>query len=163
MSYVIRRIEEHELEECAAVIRAGFLTVAEEFGITKENVPTNGAFLQTARLIEEKAKGHMMYAVVVQETKIIGYMQLEKSTPELYFLQKLVVLPEYRHMGIGRAILDFAREKVAEWEGNRISISIIEENTVLKNWYLSYGFEPTATRKFEHLPFTVGFMELKLS
>jgi ribosomal protein S18 acetylase RimI-like enzyme len=65
-------------------------------------------------------------------------------------------------MGIGRALLDFAKEKVAEWEGNRISIGIIEENSVLKNWYLSYGFEPTATRKFEHLPFTVGFMELKL-
>ena len=161
MSYVIRRIEEHELEECAAVIRAGFLTVAEEFGITKENAPTNGAFIQAVRLFEEKAKGHMMY-VAVQGRKIIGYMQLEKSTPELYFLQKLVVLPEYRHMGIGRALLDFAKGKVAEWEGSRISIGIIEENRVLKEWYLSYGFESTATRKFEHLPFTVGFMELKI-
>jgi ribosomal protein S18 acetylase RimI-like enzyme len=161
MSYVIRMIEDHELEECAAVIRAGFLTVAEDFGITKENAPTNGAFLQAVRLFEEKTKGHFMYAAV-QEAKIIGYMQMEKSTPELYFLQKLVVLPEYRHMGIGRALLDFAKEKVAEWKGNKISIGIIEENTVLKDWYLSYGFEPTATRKFEHLPFTVGFMELKL-
>ncbi len=161
MNFEIREVGDHELKECADVIRTGFLTVAEEFGITKENAPTNGAFLQAERLFEEKAKGHMMYAAF-QETKIIGYIQLEKSTQELYFLQKLVVLPNYRHMGIGRALLDFAKEKVAEWEGNRISIGIIEENTVLKNWYLSYGFEPTATRKFEHLPFTVGFMELKL-
>jgi ribosomal protein S18 acetylase RimI-like enzyme len=161
MSYVIREIEDQELEECTSVIRAGFLTVAEDFGITRENAPTNGAFLQKERLYEERAKGHIMYAAI-QDIKIVGYMQLEKSTQELYFLQKLVVLPEYRHMGIGKALLDFAKEKVAEWEGNKISIGIIEENTVLKNWYLSYGFEPTATRKFEHLPFTVGFMELKL-
>ncbi len=161
MNYEIREMKEQELEECASVIREGFLTVAEEFGLTRENAPTNGAFLQTERLIEERAKGHIMYAAV-QGDRIIGYMQLERSTPELYFLQKLVVLPGYRHMGIGRALLSYAKEKVTDWEGNKISIGIIEENTVLKNWYLSYGFEPTGTRKFEHLPFTVGFMELKL-
>ncbi len=161
MDYEIREVKEHELEECAAVIREGFLTVAKEFGITKENVPTNGAFIQVERLIEERAKGNIMYAVVYGD-KIIGYMHLERNTPELYFLQKLVVLPSYRHMGIGRKLIDFAKEKVSEWQGNKISIGIIEENTVLKNWYLSCGFEPTGTKKFEHLPFTVGFMELKL-
>ena len=161
MNYEIREVEEKELEECASVIREGFLTVAEEFGITRDNAPTNGAFLQTERLLEEREQGHIMYAAI-QEGVIIGYMQLERSTPELYFLQKLVVLPRYRHMGIGRTLINYAKEKVAEWEGSRISIGIIEENTVLKNWYLSYGFETTGTRKFEHLPFTVGFMELKL-
>lgn len=161
MNIHIREVEDQELEECASVIRQGFLTVAEEFGITRENAPTNGAFLQKERLFEERAKGHIMY-VAVRETRLLGFMQLERSTPELYFLQKLVVLPEFRHLGIGRALLDHAKCMVKEWEGNRISIGIIEENTVLKNWYLSYGFEPTAVRKFEHLPFTVGFMELKL-
>ena len=161
MNYVIREIEEHELEECTSVIREGFLTVANEFGITRENAPTNGAFMQTERLAEDRAKGNLMYKVT-KESKIIGFMQLEKSTPGLYYLQKLVVLPDYRHMGIGKALLDFATEKVVQWEGNKISIGIVEENTVLKNWYLSYGFEPTGVRKFEHLPFTVGFMELKL-
>ncbi|MDF2905555.1 MAG: hypothetical protein K0R34_876 [Herbinix sp.] len=161
MNYNIREIDEKELEECASIIREGFMTVAEEFGITRENVPTNGAFLQKERLLEERAKGHIMYAVVLG-TKIIGYMQLEKSTTELYFLQKLVVVPSYRHLGIGKALLDFVKAKVTEWEGSKISIGIIEENTVLKNWYLSYGFVTTTTRKFEHLPFTVGFMELKL-
>ncbi len=161
MNYMIRSIDEQELEECATVIRAGFLTVAKEFGITKENAPTNGAFIEKERLIEERAKGNRMYAAV-QGDRLIGYMQLEKSTPEVYFLQKLVVLPEYRHMGIGKALLDYAKEKVAEWGGNKLSIGIIEENKVLKDWYLSYGFEPTTIRKFEHLPFTVGFMEFRL-
>ena len=161
MNYEIREIKEQEMEECAAVIRKGFLTVASEFGITEENVPTNGAFLKKERLEEERSKGHIMYAVV-SEDRIIGYMQLERSTPELYFLQKLVVLPEYRHLGLGKALLDYAKAKVLEWEGCKISIGIIEENVVLKNWYMEYGFKTTNTRKFEHLPFTVGFMELKL-
>ena len=45
---------------------------------------------------------------------------------------------------------------------NKIKIGIVEENTVLKEWYKTFGFVHTGTRKYEHLPFTVGFMELEL-
>jgi ribosomal protein S18 acetylase RimI-like enzyme len=159
MDYEIKLMKDENLEECAEVIRQGFLTVAGDFGLTKENCPTNGAFIQKESLAAEKEKGQIIYGVMDQ-AKIIGYMQLEKNTDELYFLQKLVVLPEYRHKGIGRLLLDYAKEQVSLWGGKKISISIIEENTVLKNWYIAYGFTPTGTRKFEHLPFTVGFMAI---
>ncbi len=161
MNYEIEEVGEQDLEECAAVIRTGFLTVAEEFGITRANAPTNGAFLQKERLVEERALGHIMYALI-SEGKIVGYMQLEKSTPSLYFLQKLVVLPNYRHQGFGKALLDYAKARVVEWQGDKISIGIIDENLVLKNWYIKYGFVPTMTKKFEHLPFKVGFLELNV-
>ncbi len=159
MNYEMILMKEENLEECAAVIRQGFSTVAKDFGLTIENCPTNGAFIQKERLLEERKKGQMMYGMVTDQ-KIIGFMQLEKNTDELYFLQKLVVLPEYRHFGLGTKLLDYAREKVKELGGKRLSISIIEENTILKNWYMQYGFVPTGTRKFEHLPFTVGFLVL---
>ena len=32
---------------------------------------------------------------------------------------------------------------------------------MLKAWYQSQGFIHTGTKTFDHLPFTVGFMELK--
>ena len=161
LNYEFRLMTEDNLEECAKVIRQGFSTVAKDFGLTIENCPTNGAFVQKERLIAEKEKGQLMYGML-SDHQIIGYMQLEKNTPELYFLQKLVVLPEFRHLGLGTKLLDFTKEKVRELGGKRISISIIEENTVLKNWYIRYGFEPTGIRKFEHLPFTVGFLELNI-
>lgn len=159
MQYEIREIGEQELEECVTVICQGFMTVAKEFGLTVENCPTNGAFMNIERLAAEREKGHIMYAMI-EEGRIIGFMQLEKSTEVLYFLQKLVVLPGFRHLGLGRKLLDYAKNQVVSWGGNRISIGIIDENTVLKDWYLAYGFILTGTRKFEHLPFTVGFMEL---
>jgi ribosomal protein S18 acetylase RimI-like enzyme len=152
-------MRDEDLEECAEVIRKSFMTVAADFGLTKENSPTNGAFIQKERLAEEKGKGHILYGVM-DENKIIGYMQLEKNSEELFYLQKMAVLPEYRHREIGTKLLDYAKEQVQKLGGKRISIGIIEENTVLKNWYLAYGFVPTGTKKFEHLPFTVGFMEL---
>jgi len=162
MDYEIKIVGDEQLEECAEVIREGFLTVAKDFGLTKENAPTNGAFLQKERLMEERAKGHLMYGLF-RGGSMIAYMQLEKNTEALYFLQKLVVLPEFRHQGLGKVLLDYAAEQVTKMGGNKISIGIIEENTVLKDWYLAYGFQSTGTRKFEHLPFTVGFMELPLS
>ncbi|MDF2941441.1 MAG: hypothetical protein K0S01_299 [Herbinix sp.] len=161
MKYDMKEMKENDLEVCAEVIRQGFLTVAMDFGLTEENCPTNGAFIKKERLLTEKEKGHFMYGMV-SDNQIIGYMQLEKSTDELYFLQKLVVLPQYRHMGLGKNLLDYAVERVQEFGGRILSISMIEENTVLKDWYLAYGFHTTGTRKFEHLPFVVGFMELNI-
>lgn len=161
MKYEIRPMKEENLEECASVIRQGFMTVAKEFGLTKENCPSNGAFIEKERLLAERNQGHLLYGVMDQD-KVIGYMQLERSSEELYFLQKLVVLPEYRHRGIGKQLLDYTKELVCTWGGKRISISIIEENQILKAWYIAYGFIPTRVHKFEHLPFVVGFLELEV-
>lgn len=161
MNYEIKPVGQDQLEACADVIRRSFMTVAEEFGITKENTPTNGAFIQKERLMEEQAKGQFLYGAF-RDTELVGYMQLEKNSEELYFLQKVAVLPEYRHQGLGKKLLDFAKQQVCQKGGNKMSIGIVEENTILKNWYLEYGFIHTGTRKFEHLPFTVGFMELPL-
>lgn len=43
--------------------------------------------------------------------------------------------------------------------GGSVSIGIINENRVLKNWYIEYRFAETGTRKSSHLPFEVCFLE----
>jgi ribosomal protein S18 acetylase RimI-like enzyme len=78
-------------------------------------------------------------------------------------MEKLAVLPEYRHKGYGKRIMDFVSGFVKEQGGSKISIGIINENTILKNWYLEYGFKETETRVFSHLPFTVCLMGKEVS
>ncbi len=158
---IIRKMEDQELDTCADVIRRGFLTVAEAFNLTEEKVPTNGAYIKTDRLIADKQKGNSMH-VLESDGTVVGFMQLEKANDATYYLEKITVLPEFRHRGFGSALLDYAVAQVKAMGGEKIGIAIIEENEQLKNWYLEYGFKPTGTRKFEHLPFTVGFMELAL-
>ena len=68
-------------------------------------------------------------------------------------MERLAVLPSYRHRGIGRALMDFAFKTVKKHGGKKVSIGIINENRVLKNWYMEYGFVETGTRVFRHLPF----------
>ena len=93
--------------------------------------------------------------------KIIGYMSLSKQDDNTYELHNLAILPEYRHNGFGKQMLDFAKETVKSLGGIKIKIGIIEESTILKNWYIANGFESVGTKKFDHLPFTSGYLEWK--
>ncbi|BAH06622.1 hypothetical protein CKR_1571 [Clostridium kluyveri NBRC 12016] len=157
--YVIKEVSLNELEECAEVIRQGFGTVAKDFGLTIENCATNGAFIKMSRLVSDKNRGNFMYSINVDD-KIVGFMQLEKKSEEKYELEKITVLPEYRRYGYGEKLLVFAKIKVKRLNGKIISIGIIEENTILKQWYQKNGFIHKGTKKFDFLPFTVGFMEM---
>ena len=102
-----------------------------------------------------------MYALRL-EKKIIGYMSLSKEGENAFELHNLAVLPEYRHKGFGKLLLDYAKDTVKSFGGNVIRIGIIEESTILKDWYIANGFVPTGTKKFDHLPFTSGYLARKV-
>ena len=158
---MVRQLETADFSAAAEVIRAGFATVAEEFGLTEQNCPKHTAFVTTAeRLRTHFTWGWRMFALY-EEERLVGYVSLseENGTFELH---NLAVLPECRHKGYGRQLLDFCKAKVKEAGGEKIVLSFIEENGVLKNWYAKNGFVPTGTKKFEHLPFTTGYMECTL-
>ncbi len=91
-----------------------------------------------------------------------GFVQLSQKDGGVFELGKLAVLPDYRHLGFGVRLLEHACGIVRSMGGGLITIGIIEENTVLKNWYAAHGFVHTGTKLFPHLPFTVGFMELTI-
>lgn len=148
-------------DECAKVIRDSFITVAHDFGLTRENAPTNPAFLEADALNKMYEKNIKMFAVCKNDVQI-GFVAVEKADDTLYYMEKLAVLPEYRHKGCGKMIMDFVTSFVKDRGGKRVSIGIINENTVLKNWYMSYGFRETGTKAFPHLPFTVCFMEKEI-
>lgn len=159
--YSIRKVRYEELDSCADVIRRSFGTVVEEFGLTAENCPTNAAFLKTERLVSEFTQGVHLYGLYCAGT-LIGFMGLKDKDEGAFELEKLAVLPAYRHNGGGGKLLAYACGEALNMGGNRIKIGIIEENTRLKTWYQKHGFVHTGTACFAHLPFTVGFMEKKI-
>lgn len=161
-NYKIVQIKEDELEQCAEVIRQGFGTVAKDFGLTTENCPTNGAFIKVERLVKDISRGNLMFGLIV-DNSITGFMQLQQKSEILYELRKVTVLPKYRHFGYGKIMLDYAKKVVKEHGGTKITIGIIEENVELKEWYKENGFIHTGTTRFDHLPFTVGFMEMDIN
>lgn len=147
-----------ELNSSLQVITESFSTVASEFGLSKENCPTHPAFMTLARLQEALEKKVKLFGLFSEKLQV-GLVAVEKSTDEEFFLERLSVLPEYRHRGYGKRLIDYAFDFVKAQGGKVIKIALIDEHSVLKQWYLDYGFTETGTKNFSHLPFTVCFME----
>lgn len=159
MVFEIKQIaEESALKEGMEVIRSAFMTVANEFNITIENASTNPAFIELRHLLKMRDKGIAMFGGFTG-SKMAGFVAIEKKDERVYAMERLAVLPKYRHMGLGKKLMDFVFESVKKNQGEKVTIGIINENHVLKNWYMEYGFVETELRNYEHLPFTVCLME----
>jgi ribosomal protein S18 acetylase RimI-like enzyme len=158
----IREItNESELRSSARVVRNAFRTVALELNLTRENNPTHPSFMTTGRLRADRDKGVNFFGLFSGDRQI-GFIAVERADATLYYIERLAVLPKYRHRGYGQKLMEFAFEHIRVNGGKKVSIGIINEQTVLKDWYQGLGFEEVSTREFAHLPFTVCFMEREI-
>ncbi|MCB2361145.1 GNAT family N-acetyltransferase [Clostridium estertheticum] len=158
---MIRQIERDEIKVCVEVIRKSFETIAQQFNLTKENCPGNASFMKAEKLYKQYDGGRLMFAYL-DNGVVVGYFSLSKNDGGSFELNNLAILVEYRHKGYGKEMIIFALHRVREMGSNKMTIGLIEENTKLRNWYSSLGFIHTGTRKYKHLPFTVGFMRIGL-
>ena len=157
---IYKVIKNEQLNTCLDIIHKSFQTVAVDMNLTKKNCPSHTAFMPLEKLQNQFKNGNHMF-LYDYNNAIVGYFSLSLNDG-IAELNNLSVLPEYRHLGIGKELVDCAADYSKNTLGiNKIKIGIIEENTALKEWYKALGFVHTGTRKFEHLPFTVGFMELE--
>ncbi len=103
----------------------------------------------------------LMYADE-EDGVIRGYYSLLLTDGDECELGNLSVLPEYRHRGIGTALLKHAAETARQLGRRVMRLSIVEENKVLRKWYEQNGAVHTGTKKFDFLPFTSGYMMIRL-
>ncbi len=160
----IRQLNVEQIPCALEVIHQSFRTVADEFGLTPENCPTHPAFLTAERLREHVADGLQLFGYYAGEA-LAGVIGIKQQNPREFEIERLAVLQEYRHRHFGAKLMIHAWEQIVREGGKKACIGIIDENTVLKQWYARQGFVVTGTTRFPHLPFTVCFMEkvLKLT
>ena len=160
---MIRKAEEKNLEECVELIRKSFGTVAEQFGFTKENAPRFTAFAtDKQRLVYQMTEEKRPMYVYFAGEKIVGYYSRFMQENQACELSNLCVSPEYRHRGIGEALMKHACEIAGSRGCKKLNLGIVEENVVLRKWYEAQGCVHLGTKKFEHFPFTCGFLEKEL-
>ncbi|WP_242829219.1 GNAT family N-acetyltransferase [Butyrivibrio sp. AD3002] len=160
---MIREVKREEISLCANIIKKSFKTVADEYGFTEENAPRFTAFATT----DERLYWHMdgehrpMYVFEVDGV-LCGYYSLLLQDNNECELNNLAVLPEYRHKGIGKELLEHSF-KIARSKGcSLMNIGIVEENTRLRKWYEDNGAVHVGTKKFDFFPFTCGYMKKEL-
>ncbi|KPU45532.1 protease synthase and sporulation negative regulatory protein PAI 1 [Oxobacter pfennigii] len=158
MEVKILEIFDDDYSLYAEVVSKSFLTVAREFNFTEENAPTNPAFIKPRHIMRMKEKGINMFGLFLDNI-CIGFVAVEKIDNECFCMERLSVLPEYRHKGYGNMLVNFIFDFVKKFGGKKITIGIVNDNEILKRWYIKKGFCQTGTKTFEHLPFEVGYME----
>jgi ribosomal protein S18 acetylase RimI-like enzyme len=133
---MFKRVEDpDQLEVCVFIIQQSFKTVAQEFHLTKENCPGHTSFMTIEKIKKQFDAKRLMF-LYVTGNKYVGYFSLNKRGEKSYELDNLAVLPNYRNLGIGKAMVQYAKKFVSDtYNGNQLKIGIIEENIVLKEWY----------------------------
>lgn len=154
-------LAEQELRDSAAVIRAAFRTVADDFGLTTENCPSHTAFTTDEQHLARVADGVRVFAIY-RDDRQVAVAGLLSMDGQKFELKNLAVLPEYRHLGYGRQLVNHLCRCAKAAGGSVAHIGIINENVVLKHWYLMQGFVELGSKRFPHLPFTVCWMEKPL-
>ena len=154
----IARLDEKAVPVAAEVIRQAFSTVADAYGLTEENCPAHGAFLQDRALVDELGRGAALFGLFAGG-ELAGVVALRRRDADILHLEKLAVLPWAWGKGYGCALVAHAVEAARRDGGGTISIGVMYENRGLVRWYERRGFVRVRTEKRAHLPFVICFME----
>ena len=160
---MIRQITKKDIPECVDIIRKSFKTVADEYGFTIENAPRFTAFATTEERLSWQLENEPRQMFVYEQDGVLcGYYSLLMQDNNECELNNLAVLPEYRHCGIGKKLLEHAYETAKSQGCKTMNIGIVEENTKLRKWYEQNGAVHTGTKIFDFFPFTCGYMVKEL-
>ena len=160
---MIRKMNREEIPACVDLIRKSFMTVADEFGFTAENASRFTAFsISEERLLWQLDQEHRPMFVFEDAGVICGYYSLTIMEDHRCELNNLAVLPEYRHRGIGRRLLEHSFTTAHSMNCTLMIIGIVEENSRLRRWYETFGAVHVGTRKFDFFPFTCGYMKIEV-
>ncbi|MEN6627922.1 MAG: GNAT family N-acetyltransferase [Candidatus Sumerlaeia bacterium] len=157
MTISIRPADASDREPLAEIIRASFADVAEIFGITPENCPSNPAFATAESIDRMTARGSLFY-ILEEDGKACGCVALERPSPGVAWLERLAVLPACRRRGHGRMLIEHGVAEARRAGAARVELALIARHEHLRRWYERLGFTATETKSFPHLPFDVLFM-----
>jgi ribosomal protein S18 acetylase RimI-like enzyme len=150
--------------ECLAVLHAGFATEVADFGITRENTPSNPAFWSDSAVASIVGRGFELFAVE-QGGRIVGcaFVGPSRSRPGEWSLRHLAVDPTTRHAGYGAALVADGARRARAAGAEVLAIGIVAENTRLSDWYRRLGFDSIDRTEYPGLVFTVERMCLPLT
>jgi len=71
-------------------------------------------------------------------------------------IERLAVLPDYRHNSVGLKLMKHALNIIKTENGKRVEVEIVNENWRLNKWYIDQGFIKIRIDQYSCLPFNVG-------
>ncbi|MCP3681931.1 MAG: GNAT family N-acetyltransferase [bacterium] len=148
-------------ERIAEIVSESNKDIARQFNINKDNNPKHPSFYTKKWVLSDFDRGEE-YFIYKEKNINKGCVAFEQPNENMAYLNRLCVLPKYRHNGIGESLVNHILEYSKSKELQVVSIGIIAAHEVLRAWYSCLGFIEGATQKFDHLPFDVTYMQYEL-
>lgn len=158
---VIRKATDTDTRILSGLVRTSYQDVARHFNLTRKNCPKHPSNCTDEWIKKDLDRG-VTYYILSKESIPAGCVAMEEAESQTCYLERLSVLPEFRHSGFGKKLVAHILDMAEKINVKTVSIGIIAEQENLKNWYETLGFMYVATKKFDHLPFQVGFMKIDL-
>jgi ribosomal protein S18 acetylase RimI-like enzyme len=150
--------------ECLQVLRDGFATQVEAFGITPQNNPGYPTYWPEDHIAELVGRTLTLLAVE-DEGRIVGccFVGASRREEDVWTLRHLTVAPQARRHGFGVLLVAATAERASAAGARVVRIGIIAENARLSEWYHRLGFVTIdAGNRYGTLPFTVDHLDLAL-
>jgi ribosomal protein S18 acetylase RimI-like enzyme len=121
------------------ILNRAFLAFAQEYNFTKENAPNHLAYINSDGIEIWLNNGLKMYGYKMDD-KIIGCVGYSFYKEQIYLIERLATLPEYRNLGVGKKLMGFIENKIRNMGGKIVEIHVTDKNIVLKKWYREQGY-----------------------
>jgi ribosomal protein S18 acetylase RimI-like enzyme len=106
-----------------------------------------------------------MYGYKIDD-QIVGCIGYSYYKEQIYFIERLATLPEYRHLGIGKKLMEYIENKIKENDGKTAEIHVVDINEILVEWYKKLNYKHIRTDKLvdgtKKLPFDSCVMNKEL-
>jgi len=157
----IREAKADDALALAQILRRSFQDVAREFGLSPETFRWHPSNYQDQWIRDDMAHGITFFILEVTGLPV-GCVGMTTPREGACEMKHLAVLPEYRHKGLGKALVDYAIARATSLGLSRLDLDLMAANARLRRWYEGMGFAYTGTRTVEGIPFAIGSMALKL-
>ncbi len=153
MDTIIRPLRvRRDFEAAAKVVRSAFRASA-------VNYPSHPVFMDIDEIKRTVESGGVFFGAY-RESRMIGCVAVKPSPDDVstWHLIELTVLPENRFVGFGSLLLDHAGKAISIYGGGKISIGLMDADSMLKDWYRRRGFTEAEKKSLQHVPFDMCYM-----
>jgi diamine N-acetyltransferase len=157
MDEQIRKATSQDSVILAEMIRASFKDVANRFLLTSRNCPTHPSNCTAEWVQDALAKG-VEYFILTQYDQPAGCVALLKANRDVFYMERLAVLPEFRNRGYGRTLVECCIEEAVRRGARRIEAGLNADQDELVEWYRRMGFRFKQRARLHHLPYAVAFL-----
>lgn len=146
--YVISKADRPDVPELESLVNSAYRGNTSRTGWTTEADYLDGIRVDQLALTEIIDSPDSLILKCVQDSKIIGCVQLKTNENELY-VGMLTVSPDIQNQGIGKLLLQECENFARQNRLNIISMTVISLREELIDWYERRGF----TKTTKTLPF----------